>query len=251
MVFVLLSPAKTLKFDQPVRKLPGTEPHFADRTTTIVKTMKKCSAADLMELMDISAKLGELNAQRFKDFGKQPKLQAILAFQGDTYVGFAAKTLDDATLQYAHNHIGMLSGLYGLLQPLDMMEAYRLEMGTSIAIGKAKNLYDFWGNDITAHINALVKKHKLKAVIGCASNEYLSAVDTDALHVPFINCDFKENKNGKLATVGLFAKRARGSMARYVIEHKITDADALKKFDSGGYKFDKKLSTENNFVFVR
>jgi cytoplasmic iron level regulating protein YaaA (DUF328/UPF0246 family) len=251
MVIVLLSPSKTL--DENVRRtgLKMTVPHFQDRAELLVGELRKLSAAKLGKLMSISDKLAQLNHARYADFKNQIKAPAVLAYQGDTYQGLNAKDLSDEDLQWAQNHLGILTGLYGVLRPLDAMQAYRLEMSTKLPVGKTKDLYAYWGGDITAHLNALVKKNKLTAVIGCASNEYLSAVQIDDLTVPFINCDFKENKNGKLATIGLFAKRARGMMARYVVEHRVTDAAALKKFNSAGYKFDRKLSDENKFVFVR
>lgn len=255
MVFALLSPAKTMAFEHPRPKLKGEVPHFQSDAVAIAAVLKKLSASKIGALMDLSEKLATLNAQRYKDFSAKPKAEvtdlAILAFRGDTYIGFDAKTLSDAQLKTAHTHVGILSGLYGLLQPLDLIQPYRLEMGTSIAIEKSKNLYVYWDGKITDHINALVKKHKHKAVIGCASNEYLSAVDTDTLIVPFIQCDFKEIKNGKAQTVGLLAKRARGMMARYIVENDITDPNDLKKFKTGGYALDKKLSDENTFVFTR
>ncbi len=251
MVFVLLSPSKTLKFDVRRTGLKSVTPHFQKRAEEIAAELKKLSAAKLGALMSISPKLAELNVARYKHFSEQETAPAITAYQGDTYVGLNAADLTDEEITWGHNHVGILTGLYGIVQPLDAIQPYRLEMGTKLPMDDAKDLYHYWDDAITKRINTLVKKNKLTAVIGCASNEYLSSVQIDGLDVPFINCDFKENKNGKLATVGLFAKRARGMMARYVIEHQVADTDALKKFNSGGYKFDKKLSTDSNFVFVR
>lgn len=250
-MLVLLSPSKTL--DENIRRtgLKMTRLHFQDRAENLVVQLQELSAAKLGSLMSISDKLAQLNHARFRNFADQIKAPAILAYQGDTYIGLGAQDLSDDDLQWAQDHLAILTGLYGVLRPLDAMQAYRLEMGTKLSVDGAKDLYAYWGDDITARLNEMVKKNKLSAVIGCASNEYLSAVQTDALAVPFIHCDFKENKNGKLATVGLFAKRARGMMARYVVEHRVLDAGRLKKFDSAGYQFDKTLSTENNFVFVR
>lgn len=251
MVLVLLSPSKTLDFSQRRTGLKTAAPHFQKRALELAAALKKLRAKDLEKLMGISTKLAELNVARFKDFAGQEKAAAILAYQGDTYVGFNAVDLSDAELSWANSHIGILTGLYGVLQPLDAIQPYRLEMGTALPVGGHKNLYAYWGDDITARLNALAKKNKLKAVIGCASKEYLDAVQIAGLKVPFINCEFKEMKNGKPVTVGLFAKRARGMMARYVVEHKITDPAALKKFNSAGYTFDKPLSSDNNFIFVR
>lgn len=251
MVLVLLSPSKTL--DNTVRRtgLKATCPHFHAQAQELVAALKKYSKADLSKLMSISDKLAQLNADRFKHFADQPETLSVLTYQGDTYQGLNAADLSDEDLRWAQDHVGILSGLYGVLRPLDAMQAYRLEMSTVLPVQGHKNLYHFWGPAITDHLNALVKKNKISAVIGCASNEYLSAVHTKELSVPFIDCMFKENKNGKLQVVGLFAKRARGMMARYVIDYKITDAKKIQKFASAGYKFDKSLSTETEYVFVR
>ena len=251
MVLVLLSPSKTL--DENVRRtgLKMTKPHFQDRAIEIMAELQKYSAVKIGKLMDVSEKLAKLNYDRFQNFADQHKAPAILAYQGDVYVGLNAKDLSDEEIQWSQDHIGILTGLYGVLRPLDAMQAYRLEMGIKLPLGKVKDLYAYWNKDITDYLNAQIKKNKITAVIGCASIEYLSSVKTADLAVPFIQCNFKEMKNGKPVIVALFAKKARGMMARYVVEHHVTDAETLKKFNSAGYKFDKKLSTDNNFVFVR
>lgn len=255
MVYVLLSPAKTMVFDRARPHMDGATPYFQKHAVTLAAVLAKMGAAKIGKLMAVSDKLAKLNDERFKAFAAKPSADAtdlaILAFRGDTYIGLDAKTLTDAQLKKAQKHIGMLSGLYGVLSPLDLIQPYRLEMGSALTVNAYKNLYGFWGDAITKRVNALVKENKSRAVIGCASNEYLSAVNTDALDVPFIQCDFKEIKNGKATTVGLFAKRARGMMARFVVEHDIKDADALKKFNGGGYAFDKKASTDGICVFTR
>lgn len=261
MVFVLLSPAKTMDFTQRRTGLTSTQPHFRKQAHDLVKVLAALTPAKIGALMHISPKLSALNHTRFQEFitGSTAKktpdeaqfAMAVLAYQGDTYQGLNARDLSDKDLQWAQDHVGMLTGLYGVLQPLDLIQPYRLEMGTALAVGARKNLYAYWGNALTNHVNALVADKKLKAVIGCASNEYLKALDTDALSVPFIQCEFKEIKNGKPTVVGLFAKRARGAMARYVIAHRITDPKKLKNFDSMGYAFDPALSTDTQFVFTR
>lgn len=251
MVYVLLSPAKKMSVENVRQKLRTTAPHFTDETIVLSDTMRKFTPSKLKTLMDISDALAKLNAERFKAFGTQDTQAGILAFQGDTYVGFDAKTLDDAQLKAAQNHVGILSGLYGVLRPLDAIEPYRLEMGSRVAIDRATDLYGFWGDKVTKRVAALAKKSGAKAVIGCASQEYLKVVDTQKLGVPFIQCDFKEMKNGKATTIGLFAKRARGMMARYVVENGVTDVKALQKFAMDGYAFDKTLSDDAHFVFVR
>lgn len=251
MVMVLLSPSKTLDEKQRRTGLKMTKPHFQSRAEELVAELKSFSAAKLGKLMSISDKLSQLNYGRYQNFAEQDKVPSVLAYQGDTYVGLNAGDLSDDDLHWAQDHVGILTGLYGVLRPLDAMQPYRLEMGTKLPVGDAKDLYAYWGGDITKHLNTLIKKNDLQAVIGCASNEYLSSVKTADLSVPFIQCDFKEMKNGKPTTVGLFAKRARGMMARYVVEHRVTDAIKLKKFNSAGYAFDKNLSSDTQFVFVR
>ena len=251
MVLVLLSPSKTLDFTTRRAGLKAASPHFQTRALKIAAVLKKIKAPQLEKLMGISSKLATLNAERFKNFAGQEQAPAITAYQGDVYQGLNAADLSDADLTWAHKHLGILSGLYGVLQPLDLIRPYRLEMGIKLAVNGHKNLYEYWQDDITAQLNKLIRKNSISAVIGCASKEYLDAVQTDALAAPFIQCDFKEIKNGTPVIVALFAKKARGMMARFVIEHKITNAAGLKKFNSAGYQFDKKLSSAANFVFVR
>lgn len=251
MVFVLISPAKTMAFENARPKARGTVPHFAKRSDALVQVLAQKTPAAIGKLMAISPKLAALNVDRFKNWATADTELALCAYRGDTYVGFDAATLSDAAFDAAQKHVGILSGLYGLLSPHDRIKPYRLEMGTTLAVGGAPDLYAYWGDAITDRINALVKKNGHTAVIGCASNEYLDAVDVSALDVPFIRCDFKELKNGAAVTVGLFAKRARGMMARYIVEQGVSKPDALKKFNANGYAFDTKRSDDANFVFVR
>lgn len=244
-----------MSFDRARPSLVGGAPMFQDKAVELADALRGYSPARLGKLLEISPKLAALNHARFAAFAARPPKDvidaAIMAYRGDTYIGFDAASLKDTDLKWAHDHIGILSGLYGLIRPLDAIQAYRLEMSTKLANDAGKYLYSFWGEGITDAINAHVKKKKLKAMAGCVSQEYLAAVDTKSLDVPFIQCDFKEKKNGRLVTIGLMAKRARGMMARYIVENRITDPGELKNFDSGKYKFDKKLSDETRFVFVR
>lgn len=254
-MLVLLSPAKTMAFDRPRPQLKGRTPHFQQQANGLVDVLKKQSAAKLAKTLSVSDKLAQLNAERFKAFADKPNAKnsdlAIVAYQGDVYQGLDAASLNDADLQYGDAHIGMLSGLYGVVQPLDLIQPYRLEMSTKLAVDGHKDLYGFWGDAITQHLNALVKKHKHKAVINCASQEYFKAVQPGNLSVPLIQCDFKEMKNGKPVIVALFAKKARGMLARYAVQNRLTDPSDLRGLDLGGYKLDKKLSTPENFVFCR
>lgn len=248
-MYALLSPAKKMDFDRRRTGIEETQPLLKDQAQVLVKNLAKKSAEDLADLMHLSDKLAQLNYDRYQNFAKADQARAIEAFQGDTYVGFGEKDLDDKTLSYAQDHIGILSGLYGLLRPLDLIKPYRLEMGTKLATEAGEKLYDFWGDQITKAVNKNAKG--AQAIIGLASNEYLSAVDLKKLDVPFIQCDFKETKDGKPKTIGLFAKRARGMMARFIVENRIEKTQDLKKFNAGDYKFNADLSDENTYVFVR
>lgn len=280
MVYVLLSPAKTLDFKIRRTGVTATLPQFQARANQLVEELRQLSAQELGALMKLSDKLAALNVERFNMFQnldeaddasaansvidpaavdpaalqldeREQYAPAVLAYRGDTYQGLNAPDLSDKDLHWAQDHLGILTGLYGVLRPLDMIQPYRLEMGTKLPVGEGDNLYQFWGETITNAINAHVAAQGITAVIGCASKEYLDAVKTDHLQVPFIQCDFKEKKDGALKIVGLFAKRARGMMARYVIENRITDVQQLKQFDFGGYQFEGALSTDHHFVFVR
>lgn len=269
MVYVLLSPAKTLDFKIRRTGVTATLPQFQARANQLVKELRQLSPQELGALMKLSDKLAALNVERFNMFQnldeadpacdpaalqldeREQYAPAILAYRGDTYQGLNAPDLSDEDLHWAQDHVGILTGLYGVLRPLDMIQPYRLEMGTKLPVGEHENLYQFWGETITDAINAHMAAQGITAVIGCASKEYLDAVKTDHLQVPFIQCDFKEKKDGALKIVGLFAKRARGMMARYVIENRITDVQQLKQFDFGGYQFEGALSSDHHFVFVR
>ncbi len=229
----------------------GTTPHFVPRADALAGVLAEKTPGAIATLMAISPKLAALNADRFKNWATAESELALCAYRGDTYVGFDAASMTDAAFAAARDHIGILSGLYGLLSPHDRIKPYRLEMGTKLAAAGATNLYDYWGAAITDRINQLVKKQGHVAVVGCASNEYLDAVDLAALTVPFIRCDFKEMKNGAAVTVGLFAKRARGMMARYIVENDVTETALLKKFNTDGYVFDAQRSDDTHFVFIR
>ena len=256
MMYALISPAKTMDFAkaQSMIERAGLEldaPLFAKETAEILKTLKTYNVPDLGKLLSVSDKLAQLNATRMAEFKQAPQAASVLAYRGDTYVGFNADQLNNAQLQHAHKMVGILSGFYGLVRPLDAIKPYRLEMSTNLSIGKYKNLYDFWGSKITAAINAQLNAIKAHAVVCLASAEYAKAVDVAKLNVPFIMCDFKEHKNGKLQTVGLLAKRARGSMANYMVVAKPKTPNDLKLFNIGGYVFDQALSNDKHFVFVR
>jgi len=241
---IIISPSKTLDFESPAKSKNHTQPQFLDDTEILATEMRKKTSKDLQKLMSISEKLGDLNYQRFQDFSAPftPKnaKQCIYAFKGDVYDGLDAESLSEKDIEFAQEHLRILSGFYGLLRPLDLMQAYRLEMGIKLKNPRGKNLYEFWGSKLSEELGD-------ELVINLASNEYAKAVKPKAELV----IDFKENKNGKLQTIGLFAKKARGMMARYIIQNRITSPAKIKKFSEGGYQFREDLSDDKCFCFVR
>ena len=254
-MLALISPAKKMDFGSKNNLSTYTQPRFLDHSHELVDTAKNLSSNQLQNLMKISEKLADLNHERFQQFSTlftpENARPAVNAFRGDTYVGLDADTLSNDDLSYAQSHLGILSGLYGLLRPLDLMQAYRLEMGTKLSNPRGENIYDFWGEIITKACNDLVASHKDQSIISLASNEYIKAVKPKALNSPFITCHFKELKDGKTKTIGLFAKRARGKMARFIIQNRIETPEGLKKFKKDGYDFMPSLSDKKNYVFIR
>ncbi|MBM6499914.1 peroxide stress protein YaaA [Flavobacterium macrobrachii] len=250
---IVISPAKSLNFEKALPTARFSEPRFLKEATTIQKTLKKIKPKQLMELMAISDKLAELNWQRNQDwetpFTTKNARPAVYAFDGDVYQGLDVYTLPEDKLDVLQNKLLILSGLYGLLQPLDLMQPYRLEMGTFLPIGKNKNLYEFWKKTITKQLNDELQKDEL--FINLASNEYFSAVDSKALKVPVITPEFKDYKDGKLKMISFFAKKARGLMVRYIIDTNAETIDDLKAFNYEGYAFDANLSSGNKLVFTR
>jgi len=254
-MLTLLSPAKKLNFDPAQTQLEATIPVLQKDMIEIAKVAKKQSAADLKKLMHISDNLAELNAERFKAFNLEGKSnsakQALLAFDGDVYWGLDAKTLDDSDLKYAQNHVWIISGLYGLLRPLDSMQPYRLEMGTKMKNSRGGSLYDFWGDTLADTISTTLKDHDAKAVMNLASNEYFKAVGKKRLDLPVIDAKFLNIKDGKARNLMYYAKFGRGLMARWIVQQRVDNIDGLKDFNLEGYKLDKKMSSETEFVFSR
>jgi cytoplasmic iron level regulating protein YaaA (DUF328/UPF0246 family) len=250
---IVISPAKSLNFEKQLPTLNYTEPQFLKQATTIQNTLKKKKPNQLSELMNISEKLAELNWQRNQEwnppFSLENARQAIYAFDGDVYTGLDVYGLANDKLATLQNKLRILSGLYGLLRPLDLMQAYRLEMGTSLPIGENKNLYEFWKKTITKSLNDELEKGEF--FINLASNEYFSAVDVKALKVPVITPEFKDYKDGKLKMISFFAKKARGMMVRFIIDTNAETIDDLKGFNYEGYAFDANLSKGNSLVFTR
>ena len=250
---IVISPAKSLNLDKELPTLLFTEAVFLKQAETIQKTLKKQKPKQLMELMAISEKLADLNWQRNQDwqlpFTANNARPAIYTFDGEVYTGLDAYSLPFDKVSVLQDKLRILSGLYGILKPLDLMQAYRLEMGTSIAIGTNKNLYEFWKTSVTDYLNSELNKDEL--FVNLASNEYFSAVDTKKLKAPVITPEFKDFKDGKLKMISFFAKKARGLMVRYIIDTNAESVDDLKGFNYEGYAFDANLSDGNKLVFTR
>ena len=251
----LLSPAKSLDYDTPLAGQPHTPPLFVKQSKALIDVLRGYSPQDIARLMDLSDALSTLNVARYQAWSSRatPKnaRQAVLAFDGDVYDGLQARTLDAEALAWTQEHVCILSGLYGVLRPLDLMQPYRLEMGTQIANPGGKNLYAFWGSQISDYLNTRLRSDASPVVVNLASNEYFKAVDRKALKAQVVDCVFQENKAGQFKIVSFFAKRARGLMARYATVHQLTHIDQLKAFDSEGYAFDAKASTPLKLVFRR
>ncbi|TDR25924.1 peroxide stress protein YaaA [Flavobacterium cheniae] len=250
---IVVSPAKSLNFESPLPIQNYTESLFLKDAETIQKTLKKKKPKQLMELMDISEKLADLNWERNQNwslpFSPENARPAVFAFDGDVYTGLNAYTIPTDKFPVLEDKLRILSGLYGVLKPLDLMQPYRLEMGTSLPIGTKKNLYEFWKKKVTASLNSELQENEL--FINLASNEYFSAVDTKTLKVPVITPEFKDYKDGKLKMISFFAKKARGLMVRYIIDTNAETIEDLKQFNYDGYAFDANLSKGNTLVFTR
>ena len=251
----LLSPAKTLDYESPLPPVQTSAPQFVAQSADLINTLKKKSPKQIAALMDLSAPLAQLNADRFKAwspaFTQDNARPAVLAFNGDVYEGLDAKSLNPQDLQWAQDHVAILSGLYGVLKPLDLMQPYRLEMGTALKHGKAHNLYQFWGSQLALHLNAQLAKEKDPVIVNLASQEYFKAVDRKMLQAKVIECVFQDHKNGQYKIISFFAKRARGLMARYAIQHQLKTPQALQKFNLEGYAFAPSVSSDDTLVFRR
>jgi cytoplasmic iron level regulating protein YaaA (DUF328/UPF0246 family) len=254
-MLAVVSPAKKLDFETEVPEMAVSQPVFLDDTEELIEVARKKSRSDLMKLMGISENLADLNFQRFQHFSRPfdstNAKPAIFAFRGDTYVGLDADTMKAKDIDWAESHFRMLSGLYGLLKPRDLMQPYRLEMGTRLPNPRGKDLYAFWGDKIADEINSLTDGHKDRSLINLASNEYFKSVKTKLLKGPVITPVFKEIKGGAAKVVGFSAKRARGMMARYMIDNRLENPEELKKFNKDGYSYQDDLSTETEWVFTR
>jgi len=254
-MIIVISPAKTLDFESKMPTEEFTQPSQLDQSQLLINRLKDLSSLDLSELMHISTKISDLNFERNHDwstpFTVTNARQALFAFKGDVYTGLDAYSMTKKNLNFAQTHLRMLSGLYGLLKPLDLMQAYRLEMGSRLSNLRGKNLYEFWGELITHVINDELKQTNSKTLLNLASNEYFKSVKTKLINADIITPAFKDYKNGDYKMIGFYAKKARGLMSRYIIDNEITDVEDIKQFDCEGYEFHPAFSEGNTWVFTR
>jgi len=254
-MLALISPAKKLNFDREIIPETFTEIRFKKEVSELLKTTSKLKANDLKSLMKLSDDLSELNYKRFQSlkfpFTPENAKQAAFAFNGDTYAGFDAPTLNSDDLAYAQDHVRILSGLYGLVRPLDLIQPYRLEMGIKLTNKRGANLYEFWGDRIAKALNEEVSDHKNPTLINVASNEYFKAVKRKSLKFPVITPVFKEVKGDVAKVIGFSAKRARGMMARFISQNKIETTEGIKDFNSADYSYQPKMSSESEYHFYR
>src|SRR6185312_11059920 len=253
-MLLVLSPAKKLDFAPAPVRAPLTMPELTDDIAELAVVTRKLRAGDLKRLMSISDALARLNHERFQAFDPQSEdgLQAMLAFNGDVYDGLKARTLDKAGLAWAQDHVRILSGLYGVLRPLDALQPYRLEMGTRLKTRRGASLYDFWKRPIAETLNRAVEGHADPTIVSVASHEYFGSVDRGAVKAPVVTCHFKERRPGEAPrALMLYAKQARGLMTRFAIDQRIDRAEGLKGFDVAGYGFDAALSRRDDWVFTR
>jgi len=254
-MLILISPAKTLDFETPATTRSVTQPEFLLQSEALINELQALTPDGVSSLMNISEKLGHLNFERFMDwhtpFTRDNAKQAVLAFKGDVYTGLEAESFSTAELKFAQKHLRILSGLYGILRPLDLIQPYRLEMGTKFANARGKDLYEFWGTAITENLNKQLKSLKANTVVNLASNEYFKSIHRDQLDAEIISPAFKDLKNGKYKIISFYAKKARGQMAAWIIRRGITEPRQLKKYRIAGYSYCADMSTPATPTFIR
>jgi len=255
LMLLVISPAKTLDFETLSHTQLFSQGDYLAESQDLINVLAPMAPQDIAQLMKLSDKLAALNTARYGSWNTPFTIdnakQAILAFKGDVYTGLEASTLTDAQLTFSQSHLRILSGLYGLLRPLDLMQAYRLEMGTKLANPKGKDLYAYWGNTLTEGLNKLLAEQTNPILVNLASNEYFKAVKTKDLAGRLITPVFKDRKNGNYKIISFFAKKARGMMARYIIENELKDVEDIKSFDKSGYYYSAEQSTNDQWVFLR
>ncbi|MCG4454184.1 MULTISPECIES: peroxide stress protein YaaA [unclassified Pseudomonas] len=254
-MLMVISPAKTLDYQTPPVTQRFTQPEHLDHAQDLIAQLRDFTPMQIAELMHLSDKLAGLNAARFgswtKTFTTENAKQALLAFKGDVYTGLNAEDFSEADFDFAQNHLRMLSGLYGVLRPLDLMQPYRLEMGTKLVNPRGNNLYDFWGERISGWLNDALAAQGDDVLLNLASNEYFSAVKRKVLNARIIDTEFKDLKNGQYKIISFYAKKARGLMARYVIKQRLSNVEGLKDFAEQGYRYSAEHSTTDKLVFLR
>ncbi|MEQ5140565.1 peroxide stress protein YaaA [Proteus vulgaris] len=254
-MLITISPAKTLDFESPLATTHFTQPELLKYSQQLIEECRKLSSSDIASLMKISDKLAGLNAARFGEwqpnFTPENACQAILAFKGDVYTGMQAELFSEDNFQFAQQHLRILSGLYGVLRPLDLMQPYRLEMGVKLKNKKGRDLYQFWGNTITETLNKALEEQGDNILINLASDEYFKSVNPQKLNAEIIKPVFLDEKNGKFKVISFYAKKARGLMSRFIIQEKLTNKTQLKEFDLEGYQFNAAASEGNTLVFKR
>ncbi len=254
-MIIVISPAKSLDFESPLPTQKFSQPAYLEQSQELIEQLQELAPQDIASLMKLSDKLATLNYNRFQDF-KRPfntdnARPAVLAFTGDVYQGLDANSFNEDDFNFAQNHLRILSGLYGLLKPLDLIQPYRLEMGTKFENTRGKNLYEFWGDAINDEINQTLDTKNNPVLVNLASNEYFKAAKEKQVNHRVVTPVFKDRKNGEYKIISFFAKKARGLMTRYIIENRITAVEGLKDFNVDGYYFSKKQSSENQWVFLR
>ncbi|MBQ0439404.1 peroxide stress protein YaaA [Providencia rettgeri] len=254
-MLITISPAKTLDYESPLATQQFTQPELLAESQKLINVCRKLTPADIASLMKISDKLAGLNAARFAewhaDFTPDNARQAILAFKGDVYTGMQAESFSQADFEFAQSHLRILSGLYGVLRPLDLMQPYRLEMGIRLKNTRGKDLYEFWGDIITKQLNQALAEQKDQVLVNLASDEYFKSVNTKKLDGEIIKPIFLDEKNGKYKVISFYAKKARGLMSRFIIQNKLTKTDQLSDFNLDGYQFDESQSKGNELAFTR
>ena len=254
-MLAIISPAKTLDFDSPAPTRKHTQPQFLEESGELIERLREFAPPDLADLMGISSKLAELNVDRYASwappFTRRNARQAVLAFKGDVYLGLDAYGYTERDFTWAQKHVRILSGLHGLLKPLDLIQPYRLEMGTRLQNRRGSNLYDFWEDRVTAALNDAIAAQKQPLLINLASNEYFNAIDAGRLDARIVTPTFKDLSRGRYRFLSFFAKKARGLMTSYIVKNRVSTLKALKAFDWQGYRFCKEQSSADDWVFLR